>query len=60
MTINQIQSVEEKLTNLYQLQYVTSQLDEVIKLQGELPMEVRDMEDEIEGLSKEKKNLKIK
>jgi uncharacterized protein len=57
MTINQIQSVEEKLTNLYQLQYITSQLDEVIKLQGELPMEVRDMEDEIEGLSKRKEKF---
>lgn len=52
MTTNQIQSVEEKLTNLYQLQFITSQLDEVLKLQGELPMEVRDMEDEIEGLTK--------
>ena len=54
MTINQIQSVEEKLTNLYQLQFTTTQLDEVLKLQGELPMEVRDMEDEIEGLTKRK------
>ena len=52
MPSNQIQSVEEKLTNLYQLQFITSQLDDVLKLQGELPMEVRDMEDEIEGLTK--------
>ncbi|MGE5355583.1 MAG: zinc ribbon domain-containing protein [Deltaproteobacteria bacterium] len=62
MSNNQIQSVEEKLTNLYQLQFITSQLDEVLKLQGELPMEVRDMEDEIEGLTKrfEKQENQIK
>lgn len=51
---NQIQTVEEKLVNLYQLQFISSQLDEVIKLQGELPMEVRDIEDELEGLTKRK------
>lgn len=54
MATNPIQSVEEKLLNLYQLQFVSSQLDEILKLQGELPMEVRDMEDEIEGMSKRK------
>jgi predicted nucleic acid-binding Zn-ribbon protein len=54
---NQIQTVEEKLLNLYQLQFVTSQLDEVIRLQGELPMEVRDIEDELEGLTKRKQKF---
>lgn len=54
---NQIQSVEEKLLNLYQLQFISSQLDEVIKLQGELPMEVRDIEDELEGLTKRKEKF---
>ena len=54
MANNQVQTVEEKLLNLYQLQFVTSQLDDIIKMQGELPMEVRDMEDEIEGMVKRK------
>ncbi|MEZ4906586.1 MAG: C4-type zinc ribbon domain-containing protein [Saprospiraceae bacterium] len=54
MANNPVQTVEEKLLNLYQLQYVTTQLDEIIKLQGELPMEVRDMEDDIEGMEKRK------
>lgn len=48
------QSVEEKLIDLYQLQFTSSQLDEINKMQGELPMEVSDMEDEIEGLNKRK------
>jgi predicted nucleic acid-binding Zn-ribbon protein len=54
MTKNQIQTVEEKLLNLYNLQYTTSQLDEINKLQGELPLEVKDMEDEISGLQRRK------
>ena len=57
MTKNKIQTVEEKLINLYQLQFTTSQLDDINKLQGELPMEVRDMEDEIEGLKKRKERF---
>lgn len=48
------QSVEEKLLNLYQLQFTATQLDEINKMQGELPMEVKDMEDEIVGLNKRK------
>lgn len=48
------QTIEEKLINLYQLQFTSSQLDEINKMQGELPMEVSDMEDEIEGLNKRK------
>jgi len=48
------ETVEEKLLNLYQLQFTATQLDEINKMQGELPMEVKDMEDEIEGLNKRK------
>lgn len=43
-------SVEEKLTSLVRLQKVDSKLDEIQILKGELPMEVKDLEDEIEGL----------
>src|SRR3954464_10354877 len=43
-------SVEEKLTSLVQLQKVESKLDEIRILKGELPMEVADLEDEIQGL----------
>ncbi len=43
-------SVEEKLTSLVRLQKIDSKLDEIQILKGELPMEVKDLEDEIEGL----------
>ena len=42
--------VEEKLTNLYQLQLTLSAIDEKRALRGELPLEVQDLEDEIAGL----------
>ena len=43
-------SVEEKLSSMVTLQKIDSKLDEVQILKGELPMEVKDLEDEIEGL----------
>ena len=43
-------SVEEKLTSLVKLQKVDCKLDEIQILKGELPIEVKDLEDEIEGL----------
>ena len=43
-------SVEEKLSSMVMLQKIDSKLDEVHILKGELPMEVKDLEDEIEGL----------
>ena len=42
-------SVEEKLTSLVTLQKIESKLDELHILKGELPMEVADLEDEIQG-----------
>ena len=42
--------VEEKLKNLFQLQTTLSGIDEKRALRGELPLEVRDLEDEMEGL----------
>jgi hypothetical protein len=43
-------SVEEKLKALFQLQTALSGIDEKRTLRGELPQEVDDLEDEIEGL----------
>jgi len=43
-------SVEEKLSALVHLQKIDSKLDEIRILKGELPMEVADLEDEIQGL----------
>ncbi len=43
--------VEERLKTLYQLQTTLSGIDEKRALRGELPLEVQDLEDEIEGLS---------
>lgn len=44
-------SVEEKLISLIKLQKIDSKLDGIEILKGELPMEVKDLEDEIEGLN---------
>ena len=43
-------SVEDKLKALFQLQTTLSGIDEKRALRGELPLEVRDLEDELEGL----------
>ena len=44
-------SVEEKLKTLFQLQTALSSIDEKKALRGELPLEVEDLEAEIEGLT---------
>lgn len=43
-------SVEEKLTALYNLQQVDSKIDKIRQIRGELPLEVQDLEDDVEGL----------
>jgi len=43
--------VEQKLKNLYKLQTMLSEIDRIKNLRGELPLEVQDLEDEIEGLT---------
>lgn len=43
-------TVEEKLKALFELQLVDSKIDDIKRLRGELPLEVQDLEDEIEGL----------
>lgn len=42
--------IVEKLKALYHLQKIDSKIDEIRILKGELPMEVKDLEDEIAGL----------
>ena len=51
-------SVEEKLKTLYQLQTALSAIDEKRALRGELPLEVQDLEDEIEGLTTRMEKIK--
>ena len=43
-------SVEERLKNLYQLQTILTEIDNIRTIRGELPLEVQDLEDEVEGL----------
>lgn len=43
-------TVEEKLSTLYQLQTMMTEVDKIKTLRGELPLEVQDLEDEIVGL----------
>lgn len=43
-------SVESRLKSLYELQTILSQIDRIKTVRGELPLEVRDLEDMIEGL----------
>ncbi len=50
-------SMEEKLLKLYDLQTIDTQIDKLQTLRGELPLEVKDLEDEIEGLNTRLTNL---
>lgn len=45
-------TVEEKLRSLYNVQLIDSRIDKIRDIRGELPLEVRDLEDEVEGLNK--------
>lgn len=44
-------SVEQRLKNLYQLQTLLSEIDRIKTIRGELPLEVKDLEDDVEGLN---------
>jgi len=46
-------SVEEKLRALFDLQIIDSRIDEIRNVRGELPLEVEDLENEIQGMSVE-------
>lgn len=43
-------TVAERLQKLYQLQTVLTKIDEIRTVRGELPLEVQDLENEVEGL----------
>ena len=51
-------SVEEKLRALYKIQQTDTAVDKIYLLRGELPLEVKDIEDEIEGLNTRIANAK--
>ena len=50
-------SMQEKIMALYQLQKIDSQIDEINKIKGELPLEVQDLEDELAGLNTRIENI---
>ena len=50
-------SMETKLRLLYKLHQTDSKIDQIYLLRGELPLEVQDLEDEIEGLNTRISNL---
>lgn len=43
-------SVEQRLKSLYKLQTILTEIDRIKTIRGELPLEVKDLEDSIEGL----------
>ncbi len=47
---NEVPSVEQRLKSLYELQTILSEIDRIKTIRGELPLEVKDLEDNIEGL----------
>ena len=49
--------ISDKLKELYSLQLIDSNIDEIQVLKGELPIEVSDLEDEVAGLEKRIKRL---
>lgn len=47
----QTPSVEQRLKSLYELQTILSEIDRIKTIRGELPLEVKDLEDQIAGLN---------
>lgn len=47
----QMASVEQRLKSLYKLQTILSEIDRIKQIRGELPIEVKELEDEIAGLN---------
>ena len=44
-------SVEQRLKSLYQLQTLLSEIDRIKTIRGELPLEVKDLEADVDGLN---------
>jgi predicted nucleic acid-binding Zn-ribbon protein len=51
-------SIEKKLKAIWELQQIDSKIDQLNLLKGELPIEVKDLEDEIVGLQTRQENIK--
>lgn len=51
-------SNEERLSSLYKLQTILTEIDRIRTIRGELPLEVKDLEDHIEGLKTRLSNIK--
>ena len=51
-------SIEEQLRALIRLQHLDSRIDQITKMQGDLPEEIRDLEDEKAGLETRIENAK--
>jgi hypothetical protein len=51
-------SVESRLNSLYKLQTVLTEIDRIKTIRGELPLEVKDLEDNLEGLRTRISNYK--
>ncbi len=51
-------SVESRLKSLYKLQTVLTEIDRIKTIRGELPLEVKDLEDNLEGLHTRISNYK--
>ncbi len=50
-------SMQEKIMALYELQKIDTQIDEINKIKGELPLEVSDLEDSLAGLNTRLDNI---
>ena len=46
-----LRSVEDRLKTLYELQTILSEIDRIRNIRGELPLEVKDLQDTIAGLN---------
>ncbi len=57
-TTTQEHSISDQLVALIRLQHIDSKIDQIKKLRGDLPDEIKDMEDEKEGLTTRLDNLK--
>ena len=51
-------AMEQKLRTLYRIQQTDTKIDKIYLMRGELPLEVQDLEDEIEGLNTRIANTK--
>jgi predicted nucleic acid-binding Zn-ribbon protein len=58
-TVDTDLSVEQKLSNLYKLQHMLTEIDKIKTLRGELPLEVQDLEDEVAGLQTRIQNFQL-